>query len=413
MLIQRPNVFKSILNHLNKSPIKILTGIRRCGKSSMLFLLKDYLINSGVHEDNILHINFEINEYEFSSYIDLINYVKNKIKNKNKYYLLFDEIQVIDSWQKAIESIRLSFDTDIYITGSNGYLLSSDLTTYLTGRYVELKVYPLSYKEFKTFYNTKLNKNDSDDKIFFYFSKYGGMPSLFEYDFTDDNPIRDLLEGIFNTIINKDIQLRNDININNTFIDIIKLLASNIGNITSINNIKNILNNEKKQLATNKASNISHLSIENYLSYLINAFLFIEAHRYDISGKKLLSSTSKIYLTDIGLRYILLSNNKYDRGHVLENIIFIDLVSRKYKVYVGKTRYSEVDFVAIKGDIIKYIQVTESLDNPEVFKREVSSLLAIKDAHEKIIITKSYYEHSNFQGVKIVQLYDFLLNDDF
>lgn len=380
--------------------IKVITGVRRSGKSTLLLMFKDYLLKNGVKESNIIHINFESAMYDdINDYKDLYYYIKGNISD-GKNYILLDEVQNVIKWEKAVNSINIDFDVDIYITGSNAYLLSSELATLLSGRYVEIKIYPLSFREFLIFNN--YDKNNLDDKFNEYL-KYGGLPAITQIKDKDDL-VMSYLTDIYNTIVKKDVIERNKIKDIALLENIVKYVASNIGSSISSNKISDYLNSNK---IVDIKSN--HQTIDNYLKMLENAFIIYKADRSDIKSKAILKTLGKYYLADTGIRNIILGYRNIDEGHLLENVVYLELVRRGYKVSIGKSMNYEVDFVVENINTIKYYQVTRSLVNDEVKDREIRSLESIKDNYEKIILTMDRSINKDFNGIKVINLIDFLL----
>ena len=382
--------------------IKVITGVRRSGKSTLLLMFKDYLLKNGVKKSNIIHINFESAMYDdIYDYKDLYNYIKNNISD-GKNYILLDEVQNVIKWEKAVNSINIDFDVDIYITGSNAYLLSSELATLLSGRYVEIKMYPLSFREYLIFNN--YDKNNLDDKFNEYL-KYGGLPAITQIKDKDDL-VMSYLTDIYNTIVKKDVVERNKIKDIALLENIVKYVASNIGSSISSNRISDYLNSNK---IVDIKSN--HQTIDNYLKMLENAFIIYKADRSDIKSKAILKTLGKYYLADTGIRNIILGCRNIDEGHLLENVVYLELIRRGYKVSIGKSMNYEVDFVAENINTIKYYQVTRSLVNDEVKDREIRSLESIKDNYEKIILTMDRSINKDFNGIQVINLIDFLLED--
>ena len=407
-LIERPAYLNELIENKDVDLIKIITGIRRCGKSSLLELFRQYLLESGVEEGRIIHMNLESLKYNsLSDHLSFYQYVSDKIDNTSKTYLLFDELQVVSDWEKAIESFRLDYDVDIYITGSNAYLLSSEFATLLSGRYVEIKMLPLSFKEFLSFYD--FNDSTSLDEKFIYYLKFGGMPVLSEYNFNELR-INQALEGIYSTVILKDILQRHNLSDQLTLNKIVHFLASNIGSITSPNNIGNVLSNEGN-IEKTKVSSIASKTVDKYISLLNNAFIFYKIGRYDIKGKQLLKTLDKNYIVDLGFRNMLLGYRDADRGHILENIVFLELIRRHYRVFIGKIGDTEIDFLAEKPNEKIYIQVTESLVSPKTRERELRPLLSINDNYEKIILTFDRDFIISENGIKIINVIDWLIED--
>lgn len=393
-LHNRKRYFDELLAHKDKELIKIITGIRRCGKSSLLELFKEYLKKQNA---KFIHINFESLEFEHLSYYkELYKYIKSKIKS-GKYYLLFDEIQVVKDWQKAIESFRLDFECDIYITGSNSHLLSGEFSTYLTGRFVEIKLLPLSFAEFLEFHELG-NEFSLEDK----FQKYlifGGMPILAQYKMDEINSFQ-ALEGIISSILQKDILARCDA----SYIlleKITKFLASNIGSLTSPNNISSVLTSDKNSISRN--------SVDKYIKLLTSSFVFYEANRYDIKGKALLKTGQKYYIADTGFLGVFFGRRDSDFGHILENIVFLELLRRGYSVQIGKIGELEIDFVASNLKEKIYIQVSQSIMDEKTLNRELRALQSIPDNYEKIIISMDKNYALSLEGIKIKNAIEWLL----
>ena len=382
--------------------IKVITGVRRSGKSTLLLMFKDYLINNGIKEDNIIYINFESAEFDdIKDYKDLYKYIKEKIK-KGRVYLLLDEIQNVKSWEKAINSFKVDFDIDIYITGSNAYLLSSELSTLLSGRYIEIKMYPLSFKEFLKFNN--YDNTNLDDKFNEYL-KYGGLPAITLIK-DNDELVLSYLNGIYNTIVKKDIVDRNNIKDVALLENIIKYLATNIGSSVSAKKISDFLNSNK---ITEKSN---HQTVDNYLSMLEKSFIVYKANRTDVRNKSLLKTLGKYYISDTGIRNIILGFRNINEGHLLENVVYLELLRRGYSVNIGKSGDFQVDFVAENPNDIKYYQVAQTLANEEVKEREIRSLESISDNYEKIILTMDKTIDKDYNGIKVMNMIDWLLNSD-
>lgn len=402
-MLNRPIYLNQLINFKDHEQIKVITGIRRCGKSSLLELFIEYLKSQNVSEDNILEINFENLKYANMTYLELNELVESKAKNtKGKFYVFLDEIQKIEKWELAVNSLRLNKNIDIYITGSNAYLLSSQLSTYLSGRYVEIKMQPLTFKEFLEF-----NRFDSSVNVetkFNLFLKYGGMPGLKDFNF-NEKMIEQTLDGIFSTVLVKDIMAQSEIKDVTLLKKITGFLADNIGNSTSINNIKNSL---ISQQAVTKGVHLS--AIDNYISLLENAFMFYGIKRYDIKGKDYLKTQGKYYIVDIGLRNFFLGFRDMDRGHILENIVFLELLSRGYKISIGKIDNKEIDFIATTSNDKLYVQVCETLLSEETRNREIEPLKKIKDNYEKIVLTTdNLFAGADDQGIKIFNIIDWLI----
>lgn len=405
-LIERPEYLKQLIENKDVDLVKIITGIRRCGKSSLLDLFYDYLLENGVAETNIIHMNLESLRYRnLSNYLDFYDYVSKRISKNEKTYLIFDELQAVEHWEKAIESFRLDFDVDIYITGSNAYLLSTEFSTLLSGRYVEIRMLPLSFKEFLSFY--KFDATTTLDDKFQKYLQFGGMPILKEYQFNEARS-NQALEGIYSTVVLRDILQRNKQVDQLTLQKIVLFLSSNIGSITSPNNIGNVLSNEG-DINKEKGKNIAGKTVDKYINMLHSAFIFYSVHRFDIKGKQLLKTLEKNYIIDMGFRNMLLGYRNVDRGHILENIVFLELVRRDYRVYIGKVGESEVDFIAEKASEKLYIQVTETMQSEETRARELRPLQMISDNYEKIVLSMDKSYINSYDGIKSLNLIEWLL----
>ena len=401
-MIVRDMYLKRMIDAKDTDFIKVITGVRRSGKSTLLLMFKEYLTQNGISEKNIIYINFESAKYDgLKDYKDLYKYVSEKIK-KEKVYLLLDEVQNVIAWEKAINSFKIDFDIDIYITGSNAYLLSSELSTLLSGRYIEIKMYPLSFKEYLVFNN--YDNNNLEDKFNEYL-KYGGLPAITLIK-DNNNLVLSYLEDIYNTIVKKDIIDRNKIKDSALLENIIRYVANNIGSSISATKISNYLNSNKI------TSHANHQTIDNYLNMLEKSFILYKAERTDIKSKALLKTLGKYYISDTGIRNIILGFRNIDEGHLFENVVYLELLRRGYRVNIGKTGEYEVDFVAENPNSIKYYQVTQSLKEENVKRREIRSLESIKDNYEKIILTMDKSINNDFNGIKVINIIDWLLKDE-
>ena len=406
-LINRPQYLNQLIQNKDVDLVKIVTGIRRCGKSSLLDLFHQYLSDNGVKDSHIIHMNLESLRYrELNNYLSFYDYVSEKIAADSRTYLIFDELQTVEHWEKAIESFRLDFDVDIYITGSNAYLLSAEFSTLLSGRYTEIKVLPLSFKEFLDFY--EFASDMTMDEKFQRYIRFGGMPVLREYKFNEARS-NQALEGIYSTVVLRDIMQRNSGTDQLMLQKIMLFLCSNIGSITSPNNIGNVLSDEGN-IHAGKSRNIAGRTVEKYIAMLRNAFVFFSVGRYDVKGKQLLKTLGKNYIIDMGFRNMLLGYRDADRGHIIENIVFLELLRREYRVYIGKVGETEVDFVAEKPNDKLYIQVTESMQVPETRDRELRPLRMIPDNYEKIVLSMDHDFISSYDGIKSLNLIEWLLN---
>jgi len=343
-------------------------------------------------------------------YLTFYDYVCGKIMKGETNYLIFDEIQAVLHWEKAIESFRIDFgaNVDIYITGSNAFLLSSEFSTLLSGRYVEIKVFPLSFKEFLDFYDFIVDV--TMDEKFQRYLQFGGMPVLRQFGFHEERII-ETLEGIYSTVILRDVMERNKVIDQTLLHKIVLFLCGNIGSITSPNNIGNILSREgdiqREKKQTDK--NVAGKTVDKYIQMLRSAFIFYHAGRYDIKGKQLLKTLEKNYIVDLGFRNLLLGYRNIDRGHLLENVVFLELLRRGYRIYIGKLGEAEVDFIAEKPNEKLYIQVTETMAGEEVRERELRPLRMIPDNYEKVVLSMDQSYISSYDGIKAMNVVDFLL----
>lgn len=405
-LINRPAYLNQLIQNKDVDLVKIVTGIRRCGKSALLDLFHQYLVESGITESNIIHMNLESLRYRsITDYLTFYDYVSERIAKEGKTYLIFDEPQAVEHWEKAIESFRLDFDVDIYITGSNAYMLSSEFSTLLSGRYIEIRLLPLSFKEFLTFY--EFSESITMEEKFQRYLQFGGMPILREYHFNEARS-NQALEGIYSTVVLRDVLQRNPQADQATMQKIMLFLCSNIGSITSPNRIGNVLSNEG-DIKTGKVKNIAGKTVEKYIAMLRSAFIVSSVGRYDVKGKQLLKTLGKNYIVDIGFRNMLLGYRDVDRGHILENIVYLELIRRDYNVYIGKVGETEIDFVAEKPNEKLYIQVTESVQSTETRERELRPLRMISDNYEKIVLSMDHSYINSYDGIKSINLIDWLL----
>lgn len=406
-LINRPEYVNQLMANKDVDLVKIVTGIRRCGKSSLLKLFHQCLVDHGVPDSHIIHMNLESLRYRtISDYLAFYDYVTERMPKSGKTYLIFDELQAVEHWEKAIESFRLDFDVDIYITGSNAYLLSTEFSTLLSGRYVEIRMLPLSFKEFLTFY--EFAPSVSVEEKFQKYLQLGGMPILREYQFNETRS-NQALEGIYATVVLHDILQRNNNAQQTTLQKIMLFLCSNIGSITSPNSIGNVLSGEG-DIQAGKNKYIAGKTVDAYITMLRSAFVVYSVGRYDVKGKQLLKTLGKNYIVDMGFRNMLLGYRDADRGHILENIVFLELIRRDYRVYIGKVAETEIDFVAEKPNEKLYIQVTESMLSPETRQRELRPLRMIRDNYEKIVLSMDRSCINSYDGIKSLYLIDWLLS---
>ena len=407
-LINRPQYLDQLIQNRDVDLVKIVTGIRRCGKSSLLDLFHGYLTEQGVPESRIIHMNMESLRYrDLTDYLSFYDYVSQRITENGKTYLIFDELQAVAHWEKAIESFRLDFDADIYITGSNAYLLSTEFSTLLSGRYVEIRMLPLSFKEFLDFY--EFAPDVTMDEKFQKYLQFGGMPILREYRFNEARS-NQALEGIYSTVVLRDILQRNPGADQAMLQKIMLFLCSSIGSVTSPNSIGNVLSGEG-DIRAGKQKGIVGKTVDRYIGMLRSAFVFFSVGRYDVKGKQLLKTLGKNYIIDIGFRNMLLGYRDADRGHILENIVFLELLRRDYRVYIGKVGETEVDFVAEKPNDKVYIQVTESMQSSQTRERELRPLRMIPDNYEKIVLSMDRSYINSYDGIKSLNLIDWLLTE--
>lgn len=389
-----------LIRFRDKPLIKVITGIRRCGKSTLLSLFENHLMASGVTQDHIIRMNFESFQFdEISDYKKLHTYIKKQLKNSSdRHYILLDEVQQVSSWEKAVNSFLVDANVDIYITGSNAYLLSSELSTLLSGRYVEIKMQPLSFKEYLDFTDTGTDGNIQNK--FDQYLKFGGLPTVVEL---IDHPdtIGPFLEGIYNTVLMKDVVERNGVRDSALLESIIKFIAANIGSIVSTKKISDCLTSSGRKTTSD--------TIDNYLKMLENAFIIYKANRYDLKGKMFLKTLEKYYLVDMGIRNQLIGLRNTDYGHVLENLVYLELLRRGYEVAIGKIGPLEVDFVATKADEKIYYQVSASILDEKTRARELRPLESISDNYPKYIITMDHSIFTDYSGIKVQNIIDFLL----
>lgn len=401
-MINRENYMNKLLSYKDTEFIKVITGIRRCGKSSLLKLFMNKLKEEN-SKANVIYMNFESFEFDkIIDYKDMYIEIKKQIKSKEKAYILLDEVQRVTNWEKCVNALSVDFNCDIYITGSNAYLLSSELSTYLSGRYIEIKMLPLSFKEFLEFSNFK--SDVSMDEKFNQYMKYGGMPGIIklsnDYDLFDD-----AIRGIYNTVFMKDVIEKNKLTDASLLEKVLKFLMSNTGSLISSKKIADFL--------TSQGTKVTHNTILNYLEMLENAYIIYKAPRYDIKGKELLKTLEKYYIVDIGIRNSILGFRDSDYGHIIENIVFLELLNRGYTVTVGKNDSLEVDFMATNSKEKKYYQVTLSLLEENVRNREFAPLKSINDNYEKTILTLDrVYNETSEEGIKCRNIIDFLLEKE-
>lgn len=398
-MIQRVEYLEELKRWKDKDLIKVITGIRRCGKSTLFELFIEYLKENNISDEQIIKINLEDVDYDFESYKELYNYINSKIDNKKKYYIFLDEVQNVKEFQKAVDSLYIKKNVDVYITGSNAYLLSGELATLLSGRYIEIKMLPLSFKEYITAFD-----NQNYEQLFLNYMKNGGMPGNINILKTNSNDIDRYLDGIFSTIVYKDIMARNNISDKMLLESVLKFIFDSIGNSVSTKKISDTL--------TSKGMSTSNHTVEKYITAFLESFIIYKAERFDVKGKNLLSRDYKYYAVDSGLRsYLLGKKANSDMGHILENIVYLELLRRGYKVYVGKVDDLEVDFVAENRDGLKYYQVALTVRDEKVLARELRSLQKTGDHYPKILLTLDNDLETDYDGITKINVVDWLLKN--
>lgn len=395
-MIDRVEYLEKIKKWKDKDLIKVLTGIRRCGKSTLFSLYEQYLKETGVKDDHIISINLESLEYDFKDYKDLYKYITDRIKDDGSYYIFLDEVQNIENFQKVVDSLYVKKNVDVYITGSNAKLLSGELATLLSGRYIEIGVLPLSFKEYRDYYNV-----EGDEKLYQKYINNSSFPYALKLN--SEEEIDNYLDSIYNTIIIKDIATRKKITDINMLKSITEFLFSSIGGIMSVKKIADTL--------TSNGRPISVHTVENYLESLTESYIFNKVTRYDIKGKQYLSTGDKYYATDVTMRYAILGRKNLDLGSVLENIVYIELKRRGYKVYVGKIGEQEVDFVAENKEGTSYYQVAYTVRDENTLKRELASLQNINNHYPKYILTMDVDPEVDYDGIRKMNVLDWLLKN--
>ena len=433
-LKKRDRYLNKLIGFQDTEPVKVITGIRRCGKSSLLKLMVAHLTETGIRPEQIVEMNFESNDFRKMTSDAVYDYVKKQVVSGKRMYLFFDEIQRIDAWEDAINALRVDLDCDIYVTGSNAYLLSSEYSTYLSGRCVEIKMLPLSFSEFLYFHDFEVRETKSVlggvrkqvfDKngeryelreAFEAFMRFGGMPGIADVGLDQEKALS-LLDGIYSTVVVRDILEREKRRGRKQITDplllrkIIMFLADNIGSNVSIASIGNTLVQEGLLEEGERKSAPSAHTVQAYVNALLESFFFYEIKRFDIKGKEYLRTLGKYYIVDIALRNYLLGFRNRDSGHAIENVVYFELLRRGYDVAIGKVDNMEVDFIAATADERKYIQVTESMNSEEVRKRELTPLQKIRDNYEKIVLSLDPGLDSSYEGIKSENLMEWLLEE--
>ena len=399
-MINREEYLDELIRWKDKDLIKVVTGIRRCGKSTLFDLFIDYLKMSGVKSNQIIYINLEDADYDFKDYKELYHFINEKIISEDNFYVFLDEVQNVPGFQRAVDSLYIKKNVDVYITGSNAYILSGELATLLSGRYIEIKMLPLSFKEYISAFD-----NNNYQQLFLDYMRNGGMPGNINILKSNVNDLDKYLDGIFSTIVYKDIMARNNITDKLLLESVIKYIFDSIGSPISIKKISDTL--------TSKGISTSNHTVENYITALLESFLIYKAERFDVKGKNLLARDYKYYVVDSGLRsYLLGKKADSDMGHILENIVYLELLRRGYKVYVGKVDDLEVDFVAENRDGLRYYQVALTVRDEKVLERELRSLQKTGDHYPKTLLTLDMDLETDYDGIRKVNVVDWLLSDE-
>ena len=433
-LKKRDRYLNKLIAFQDTEPVKVITGIRRCGKSSLLKLMAIHLKEQGIQDEQILEINFESYAFKTMTVDKFYNYVKERVIPNKRMYFFFDEVQRVHDWEDAINSFRVDFNCDIYITGSNAYLLSSEYSTYLSGRCVEIKMLPLSYNEFLYFhgFEVKETKNALGGtrkqiydtagehyelrEVFDAYMRFGGMPGIVDVGLDQEKALM-LLEGIYSTVFVRDILERENRRGQKRITDpvllkkIVMYLAANIGSNISVSAIGNVLVNEGLLEDGKRRGTPSAHTVQAYVNALLESYFFYDIKRFDVKGKEFLRTLGKYYIVDIGLRNYLLGFRNRDSGHAIENVVYFELLRRGYDVAIGKVDSSEVDFIAIKAGEKIYIQVTESMTSEDVRQRELAPLMKINDNYEKIVLSMNPGMDSSYDGIKSINLIEWLIED--
>lgn len=400
-MILRPRYIETIKPFIGKPQVKIITGIRRSGKSTVLQLIKEELLQRGIPQEQIITINFE--SFRYSDILEspkLYQFVFNHIKTKQKYYLLLDEIQEVENWEKAINSFLVDFNVDIYLTGSNSHLLSSELSTYLAGRYVEIPVYTLSYREFLDFRTYYFSEAENEGNLFLYYLRKGGFPVIHTFDYPEQSAYR-VIYDIYSSVILRDTVQRYNIRDVELLERVIKYALDNIGNTFSGKNVADYFKSQQRKIDIN--------TVYNYLNGLVGAFILYRVPRYDLKGKEILKTQEKFYVSDIGLIYATMGNRDRMIGGILENIVFLELKRRGYTVFVGKIGANEVDFVAEMNGSKIYVQVAYKLENEKTVNREFGNLLTINDQYPKYVVTMDDFWKDSIEGITHLYITEFLM----
>ena len=396
-MIIRPQYMNALKTYRDVPLVKILAGIRRCGKSTILEMLRDDLLKSGIAADHIISMRYTSEDFDDGmTDKDMYKGIKEQMADDRRYYLLLDEVQEIDNWEKAVNSLLENANTDIYVTGSNSKLMSSEISTYLTGRYISIPVYTLSFAEYLDF---KKSDPRSPKELLNEYLRLGGFPIVALSNF-DERSAYQIVEGIYHSVITNDITKRHNIMNFDLFNRVVKYIVENVGKTFSANAIAKFLKSEGRSLSVE--------AVYNYLNWMEKAFVIYRCQRYDLQGKSVLKTQEKFYLADASLKYCIMGFNPKSIAAMLENIVYFELRRRGYEVYIGKNQTKEIDFVAVQRGERIYVQVCRKL--PEESDREIANLLEIKDHYPKYVVTLDELAAGNINGVKIVHLADFLLS---
>jgi len=395
-VIERKEYLENLIQFKDKELIKVITGVRRCGKSTLFELYKEYLLNNGIGKEQIISLNLEDPQYYFlDNYMKLYNYILERLNPEKKNYIFIDEVQNVPQFQKACDGLYINKNVDLYITGSNAFLLSGELATLLSGRYIEIKMLPLSFKEYVNTFDNKENL----ERLYASYITRSSFPYALQLE--QERDVEQYLKGIYDSIVLKDIVARKKFPDLTMLQSVMNFMMDNIGNLTSTNKIAATLNSTGR--------NISVHTVENYINALLESYIFYKATRYDIKGKQYLKTGDKYYITDLALRYYLLGKKQGDTGHILENIVYLELLRRGYDVYVGKNDETEVDFIANGPEGTEYYQVAVTIREEKTFKREISALDNIKDHNPKYLLTLDIEPKTSYNGIKQINVLDWLL----
>lgn len=432
-LKRRDSYLNKLIGFQDTEPVKVITGIRRCGKSSLLKLMVQHLKETGILQEQIIEMNFESFDFRGIRADDIYHYVKERVVTGKRMYLFFDELQRIEAWEEAVNAFRVDFDCDIYVTGSNAYLLSSEYSTYLSGRCVEIKMLPLSFSEFLYFHDFEIRgtqsafgtvrkqvigKNGEEyqlREVFDAYMRFGGMPGIADVGLEQEKALS-LLDGIYSTVVVRDILEREKRRNQNQITDpallrkIILFLADNIGSSISITSIGNTLENEGLLSDSKRKKVPSAHTVQTYVNALLESYFFYEIKRFDIKGKECLRTLGKYYIVDIGFRNYLLGFRNRDNGHAIENVVYFELLRRGYDVAIGKIGNAEIDFIATSATDKQYIQVTQSMMSEDVRTRELAPLKSINDNYDKMVLSLDQGFDTSYEGIKSESLIEWLLD---